>query len=261
MLFCNNTNKWTWDASIVSDNKFSSTAIELVIEKINSLDNDAQDVLKHASCLGHSFSLGTIKCLVKHDKCIEDAICTGVITQQKMNNSIYKFAHDQIQQAAFFSITKKNDKKIFWSIGQKLLISFPIQELDDNIFVVARLLFHSVSLASDENGRLEIASLLMQAGKKAMPSNALEQSHECFCNGKHLLGRECWKNHYDLTLELHNLTAKSAFCVSDYATMNVIIEEISQNVASKLHKIQSCSLQIKQCIGKRRFEKAISSGI
>ena len=101
----------------------------------------------------------------------------------------------------------------------------------------------------------------MQAGKKAMSRQAFEQSFVCFYNGTYLLSRKCWKTHYDLTLELYNATAKSAFCISDYATLRTVITEIKRNVTSKLHLIHSYSLQIKLYKDKRMFEKAINKAI
>ena len=101
----------------------------------------------------------------------------------------------------------------------------------------------------------------MKAGDKAMSSSAFDQSFNYFNNGLQLLSKESWRTHYDLTLELHNATAEASFCISDYAKMKEIIEEISENVTSKLHLIKSYSLQIQRYKDKRKFEKAISSAI
>ena len=261
IFFCKIKNGWKFNASIINDDNFSNTAIELVMKKINSLDIDTQDTLIFASCLGHSFSLGTLKYLIKNDKCIEDAIYTGMITQQKGSSNYYMFVHDQIQQAAFYLIPKEDVKEKFWFIGHKLLSCYSSEELDENIFVVARLLYHSAIMASDENERLKIASLLMQAGNKALTQTAFDQSFKYLNSGISILGEESWKTNYDLTLDLHNDTAKAAFCIADYDTMDSLIEEISDNVTTKLHLIKSCSLQIKQYKDVRKFEKAIKLAI
>ena len=67
--------------------------------------------------------------------------------------------------------------------------------------------------------------------------------------------------HCDLTLDLHDATIKSAFYVSDYSTLKIVITETQRDVISKLHLIHSYYLQIKLYKDKIMFENAINKAI
>ena len=87
------------------------------------LDEQTQQTLKVASCLGSPFSLETLKLIVNTNKGVEGALNSEIITQHKGSNIIYRFAHDQIQQAAF-SLLPDNPKEIFLYIGYVFQIAF-----------------------------------------------------------------------------------------------------------------------------------------
>ena len=99
------------------------------------------------------------------------------------------------------------------------------------------------------------------AGDRAMRSTAFPQAEEYFEAERRLLGQDCWDKYYDLTLELHDKAAKSAYCISDIDKMNEILDEISKNASSSLHLVKSNSLKIKYCNDGHRFEDAISIAV
>merc|ERR1719445_1977565 len=101
LYFCYEERKWKWDSCIFGKTNVADNILDLLCIKISKLDDSTQQVIKVASCLGNSFPLLILKLLVSHDVAVKNALATGLIIKSKESDTIYRFAHDQIQQAAF----------------------------------------------------------------------------------------------------------------------------------------------------------------
>ena len=260
IFFCNESRRWTWDASIFGARNIYEDVKELLRLKISSFDEHTQQVFKVASCLGSSFSLRTIKLIVNRSDGIECALTTKMIAQHKGSDIIYHFVHDHIQEAAF-SLLPEDPRAIFLYIGKKLWKLFSKQELEDNIHVVVHLLKKVIGIVQDLEERSQIAELFLEAGEKSMASAAFSQAFEYLDFGTNMLNKDCWTTHYSLTLKLYDASAKNAYCISNYDKMNTLLDQVFKNVTCTFDVIKSYSLQIKRFNDKRMFEDAIKRGI
>jgi len=260
IFFCNNESRWKWDAAIFGAKDVYENVKELLRLKILSFDDYTQQALKVASCIGCSFSIRILKLIVNRNEAIKGAITSGMIIQSKGSEIMYHFAHDNIQEAAY-SLLPDNPEIMLFYIGKKLWTLLAKRELHENIFTVAKFINSGADMVKDKEERSRIVRLFIVAGDKAMKSTAFHQSFEYFEAGRRLLGEDYWDKYYDLTLELHDKTAKSAYCVSSNEKMNAILDEISKHASSPLHLVKSYSLKIKYYNDGRRFEDAINIAI
>ena len=183
IFFNNDTRKWEWDPKIFGKSDISKSVLELLRLNILALDENTQQVLKVASCLGSTFSLQTLKLIVNRSDPIERALSTGMITQQNGSVKIYRFAHDQIQMAAY-SLLPEDPREMFLHIGKKLCALYSKEELDKNIFVVTNLLQNTRDLISDQTERLKIAALFLLAGNKAIAYAVFTQAFQILETGE-----------------------------------------------------------------------------
>ena len=135
------------------------------------------------------------------------------------------------------------------------------KDLDENIFVVVKLLLNAIDIIDDRQDRLHLAQLLLQAGEKAVSSTAFNRAFQFFNTAINLLSKDCdsWNEHYDLTLKLHEATTKVAICITNDDSMNKMIEEVSKHVTSTLHLIPSYSMLIRRNNQKLKHDEAIQS--
>ena len=107
-------------------------------------------------------------------------------------------------------IVKSND--IFLSVSfiysKKLWRLSPNKDIGEIVFVVANLLHNAVEIVTDEKERLDIASIFLLAGEKAMASTAFKEAFTYLEIGIELLGPESWKTQYDLALNMYDATTK-----------------------------------------------------
>ena len=114
LFFCNESNKWKWD--IPHESKMTENVLELLKLRILSLDEQTQQCLIVASCLGSPFSLNTLNLIVNSKSGIQGAINSEIITQYKGSSIIYRFVHDKIQQAAH-ALLPEDSREMFLYIG------------------------------------------------------------------------------------------------------------------------------------------------
>ena len=183
IFFNNDARKWEWDSTIFGESDISKGVLELLRLKILALDENTQQVLKVACCLGSSFTLQTLKLIVNRSDPIDHALSTGMITMQNNSRKTYRFAHDQIQTAAY-SLLPEDPREIFLYIGKKLCALFSQKELDQNIFVVTNLLQNSRDLISDQTERLKTAELFLLAGNKAITYAVFTQAFKILETGE-----------------------------------------------------------------------------
>jgi len=93
IFYSKDESTWKWGEDV------NESSFDLLRTKISSMDDDTQQTLKIASCLGSPFSLSNLM-LVKNCKTgIENALSQGLITQYKGSKNLYQFSHDQVHQA------------------------------------------------------------------------------------------------------------------------------------------------------------------
>ena len=182
IFFSDSDSKWAWDQAIFGDNDISKSVLELLRLNILALDENTQLALKVASCLGDSFSLQTLRVIVNRKDAIERTLSTGMIVQHN-GSDIYRFAHSQMQSAAC-KLLPEDPRHIHLYIGKKLWALCSENDLNENVFVIAKLLHSARDLITDGKERLQVAGLFLLAGNKASASTAFTQAFEYLKAGK-----------------------------------------------------------------------------
>jgi len=182
--------------------------LELLRRRILSLDKETQRALKTASVLGSPFSLKMLKLIVNKESTIKSVLSTGMIRKYERSDTYYRFVHDKVQEATY-SLLPKDPSKLLHYIGQKLCVVLNEEELSENIFIVAKLLYSDIDVVKCERERLYIAELSAKAAEKSMAITAFKDAYKFSTNGIKLLGTCCWSSQYDLSLKLYYLAAKS----------------------------------------------------
>ena len=251
--------KWQWNDSIYSENDIAENVLDLLRQKMQSLDKYAQQALKIASCLGSPFSLLLLRLIINSKKGVEEALASGMITQYDGPDT-YCFVHDQVQHAAESLLPKDNPKPVLLYVARKLWALLSEDELKRNICVIVNL-FENAKCVINENERLDVAELFLLAGEKAMASVAPGEAFKYFTSGIELLHEDGWKTRYKLSFNMYCSAAKSAYWLTDYKRMIEFIDIIYDNATDLLDLVTPYLLLIRMQSDKRMFEDAIKSAL
>ncbi len=124
----------------------------------------------------------------------------------------YRWVHDEIEAAAYALVTSDQAQETHLAIGRRLWKSMDEEELKRNIFVVLSQLMRGVDLIQTQKERDAVASLCLWAGETAARSSTFRTALAYLDVGLELLGEDQWREQYDLSIALHNLTAECAYC-------------------------------------------------
>ncbi len=258
---------WVWDLKKVKNMQVTENVIELMIIKINKLSDSAKKILIYGSCVGNRFSLDVVSSLA--DMSIEESLAAieentkeGLIYS---SNSLYRFLHDRIQEAAYSLLPMEEKSKVHLKIGNMTLEGLNQNEISDKIFYIVDHLNHGIDFLKDEIKIYELIQFNLQAGTKALSSAAYEPSYHYMKIGisivKKYVQESIWKHNYSLALNLYSSYAETSYLCAKYSEMEEHSSIVLQNSNNLMDIVRIYEIKIKTEIAKNNFLRAIEYGL
>ncbi|MBB1487999.1 AAA family ATPase [Oceanospirillum sediminis] len=271
-------NRWQWDLDVIASQSLSDNVVDLMIRKIRSLEQDTQQLLTHAACIGNPFTLKTLSeisgyapgkvasllWLPLQERLIlpQDGnyffSYTVIDNKHELNSDYsiqYRFAHDRIQQAAYSLLAEPHRKALHLKIG--LLMQNSASDFDQqDIFEITHHLNQATELLENPQQKTALAEMNLKAGELSRKTAAFEASREYFRQGRNLLDQD-WEQHYPLMLKLCSMGAESAWIQGKTHEMESLITQVHNNAASLLDQVAIYELQIQARVSENRFQDAL----
>jgi len=257
------TGRWNWKIEDIYKLNITDNVVEFMADKIKELPAKTQDIFKVAACLGTRFSSELLRKTTQYspdeinthtDKLLEE----GLILQ--LENE-FKFTHDRIQQAVY-SLIEENDRKILHqNIGELLLTDSSEEEIQEQIFDVVNHLNWGVEFISGTDEKLKLATLNLEASKKAKHNSAFKASFKYISTAKGLLPENSWETHYDLSLEVYEEGAENAFLAGQFEDMHTYIDTILQNATELIAKVKPYEIRVNAYKAENKLKEALETGL
>ncbi|MDJ0734541.1 MAG: AAA family ATPase [Nostocaceae cyanobacterium] len=271
---------WQWNLQGIKTQNITENAAELMVKRIEKLNEDTQKTLKLAACIGNQHDLQTLitvsqqspQDIVKHlwlgitegiilplsdvYKLIEFDV-EGLLDQVTVK---YKFAHDRIQQAVYSLIPETDKKLIHLQVGQLLLQNTPLDRLEQTIFDIVNQLNLGRELINQQPKRDELAQLNLIAGKKAKKSAAYKSAFKYLQIGLSLLGESSWEKQYDLCLGLYVEAAELAYLNHDWEQMENLAGVVQQQAQTMLDMVKAYQVRIRAYCNQKQLLEAVKTG-
>jgi len=235
------TQKWTWDMEHIAQLDVTGNVVELMIDKIQKLDEKTQQILQTASCIGNKFSLTILASLSTGSQknilddlwqALEEGLLVTIagnpyaVEETTVDAGVYfKFLHDRVEQAAYSLVSDEIKKQNRLSIGQSIIQNQSAEYIEEFLFDIVNYLNAGRELITDEVELIRLAELNFRVGKKAKKSTAYMSATEFFEIADELLGQSKWINHYALTLQLYTEWGETLFLVSDKEKSDSVLDE------------------------------------
>ncbi|WP_373511454.1 AAA family ATPase [Persicitalea sp.] len=192
LLWMNNQDQtWSWNSDKIRDMTISEDVVNLILDKIQTLEPETLRALSVASAIGNTFSLEQAANVMNQkvsslhhrlwpavqSNCIlpirSDYRYIPEFYEEAHTDVNFRFAHDRIQQALYEAIDPEERKSLHLSIGLGLLHA---QKSEDLVFEIANHFLKCPDLIRDsESG---IAEVLRKAGTKAYQSAAFDAAFQ-----------------------------------------------------------------------------------
>ena len=271
---------WEWGLEKISEKRISDNVAGLMVRKIEQLSDSAQHILKMAACIGNIFDIHTLSVISEneHAKTMvymweairEELIYPGepgfqdVYAMEDVSDiykAPFKFAHDRIQQAAYYLIPTENRKSLHLKIGRLLLENLNDNEIEDQIFSVASHLNQGKKLIENEDERVSLIEINLKAGRKAKASAAYDSAVKFFREAYSVSSNETWEKHHQLFFELHLEQAECEFFVGNFDKAQDLLNWALTHATTPVEKGKIYIQLIAQSSIQGRYVDSIHTGI
>ena len=248
---------WGWDLDRIDQLDVTDNVVELMSARMGRLSPEARDALRLASCAGRTFDAQVVSQLGGVDPlaclgAIQEAVAEGLVSAaggafrftrktaggaSRHLPSRYRFVHDRIRQAAWSLSSDEQRRTLHLALARRRREELPAQPSAEELFDVVSHFAQAGPLLQDEDERVAVAALYLDAGKRAKRALAVDAALEHLERGVALLPPEPWADQYDLCRGLH---LEATFCAQlsgDDAGMERWGQAVLENSRSAMDSI------------------------
>ena len=273
---------WEWDIVQLQQTQITSNVVDLMAEKIQTLPQATQAVIRLAACIGSQFDLITLawvceQSIPKVAQALWPALKKSLLiplddTYKHMafenqasepNSKVttkcasFKFVHDRVQQAAY-SLIGNDSKAVFHlRIGRRLLAHSESAEREERIFDLVYHMNRGQTLLTVQAEKEELAQLNLITGRKAKASAAYAPALSYFQTGLNLMGEAAWEGQYELTLALYVEATEAAYLSGNFTQMDQLAKIVLGKARTLLDQVKVYQIQIEANIFQNQALEAI----
>ena len=272
--FDRQTQTWQWNTAQIAHQEMTDNVVELMVTKLQKLPIPVQEVLKLAACIGNQFDLKTLNLIYQHPQQLlthlwyaveenllfplDDNYKVMVQNRQPEINSVFKFQHDRVQQAAVSLLTAEAKQCIHLQLGHLLLTG--LDNWEERLFEIVDHLNLGLALITATEDKLELAKLNLEAGQKAKEATAYAAAKQYLTIGIANLTENSWETHYDLTLKLYQETADVEYLNGQFNQSETLIRLILGKAQASLDKAEVYKMLVVQYTLQAQYTEAIQVG-
>ncbi|WP_427157388.1 trifunctional serine/threonine-protein kinase/ATP-binding protein/sensor histidine kinase [Aliinostoc sp. HNIBRCY26] len=268
-------NQWQWKIQQIQSLGITDNVVELMVGKIQKLQESTQYILKLAACIGNRFNLNMLayvqeKSPTQSASELWEALQAGLIVPLSDSYKLpqlledvdafvidYKFLHDRVQQAAYALIPDEDKKAIHLNIGRMLFKNIEEDSLEEKIFDIVNHLNIAAELITEPQERYQLAKFNLMAGCKAKDSTAYESAVKFFHQGLIFLADDAWQNHYQLTLSLYVETIESEYLNTNFEQAEPLFNLVISNSKNLLDTVRVYEKKIKFYVAQNKMREAL----
>jgi PAS domain S-box-containing protein len=254
---------WIWDLARIRAKGYTDNVVDLIVGKLKRLSDATQTALQQLACLGNVVEFATLTLVYGESEeelhaSLMEAARTGLILRLEGS---YAFLHDRIQEAAYTLIPEGERAGAHLGIGRVLLASMTADGLAEHLFDVANQLNRGSALLIDRDEKAQVATIDLNAGRKAKTSAAYTSAAVYMATGMALLNDSDWGSQYELMFGLLLERAECEFLSGNFEQAEQIIPDLLQRGASKVDQAAVYHLKVLLHIVKSESQQAVVTGL
>lgn len=277
--------EWQWDLSQIKQQAITVNVISLLMARIHILSDEAQLILKLASCIGYQFNLKTLIIISEKNfrqvamalweaiksnlvVALEDTFQTyslievnESIVNQLLDDLNYRFIHDRVQQASYELIPDDVKKNTHLKIGRLLLKSTLLAEDDERLFAIMDQFNHSLDLLTNSNEKHAISNYNWWAGKKALSVLAYQTASTYLKHGLALFEPVDWKKDYHLLFSLYRDLSVAQYHSGEFDEAQLYFDTLLEHANSNIDKVTIYRLNIEMFSVLNKHREALQLGL
>ncbi len=260
---------WQWDLEEIGQRGITDNVVDLLIDRINRLEPLERRVLSFAACIGGEFSPNLIATIAADDPepihdALDNAATAGFLlwlgSGSGRNETLYRFPHDRIQQAAYSLIVPDELAATHLAIGQRLLAAWDKEAHPEEIFRITDQLNLGQSAIADRSFGLELLQLSYDAACRAKKAAAFTSALEYLKEAEKLAPERLWETRHDFLFNLYRELAESYYINADFAKAEALFALLDSRARDNTAKAQIYDLQLTLFINRGQLKQALEIG-
>ena len=251
---------WIWDLEGIPVDMVTADSEVLMARDLEELPADSREVLGLAACIGSRFEPAILALISGRDQSeLSELLGTAErgLFVRSMGDA-FEFVHDQVQEAALLLVDDQKRRQKHLELARLLLANIDESALDDRVFdIVAHYNLSTGSLADPEE-RLRVAELNLLAASRSRFSFAFTAATSYLEQGLELLGSDRWRDHYVLTLKMHDALIEARFLAIDYDEIPTLFDAMCENVVREVDLWWAHRMMIMTLIGRNKLQEAVT---
>ncbi|WP_437501140.1 AAA family ATPase [Sorangium sp. So ce1099] len=267
--------RFRWDLAKIEARGLTENAVELMSGRVRSLNAETIEILRLAACIGGTFDLETLSVIAGLDRAetarrLEPAIrseyvlCSASeLPEMKVDAAPgvrFRFLHDRVQQAAYGLIEEAQRKAVHLQIGRRLLAGTTAEERAERLFEIVEQLDQGLDLVSDEEERLAIARINLEAAIRAKQSTVYAAARRYLEAGRRLLPEDAFAAHDELAFALLRQLAEVEYLLGALDAADALITEALGRARTAVEQADVLRLRMVQYTMRARFVDAVEAG-
>ena len=231
---------WTWDHDAIRARGITDNVVTLITGRLKTLAPQTQRLLQVAGALGNRFDVQTLAVADAQGvadtwKALWPAVEGGFLIvlsdayellgidleEDETEITIpVRFAHDQVQRAAYALAPAADRAQGDWTIGERLLARWSPEDAPARFFDIIGHFNAGRSRVSSVQAADDLAALNLQAARRARASAAFGAAYDYAQIGMELLGADAEVRRYDLAMPLLTECVEAAYQTAAYTEMD-----------------------------------------
>jgi serine/threonine protein kinase/YesN/AraC family two-component response regulator len=226
--------RWDVDDKALEKIEIPKSILEIILKRVELLNDDERAIISYASAIGHSFNLELLFKLSGLEtseivRIIDKAIALHLLELDLQDKGKINFVHDQIKEAFYDNLGEKNREELHLTIAEALEETRS-DDMDKAIFDIA---YHFIE-SGDKEKSIQYA---IPAARKAKENHANEEAIKYYRLAQRLLEQHGHKASKRWREVLESLI-ETYLIVGNYDESIEILQEILPFVRDVLEKAQ-----------------------
>jgi PAS domain S-box-containing protein len=255
--------RWSWNLDRIHTKGYTDNVVDLMVGKLTRLRAQTQTALQELACLGNiaeitmlSLVHGTSEEDVHAD--LREAVGLELIVRRE---SVYRFVHDRVQEAAYSLIPEDLRAAAHLRIGRLLAAHTPPEKREEASFEIANQLNHGAALITAPDEREQLAELNLLAGRRAKASTAYAAALTYLTAGAVLLAEDGGERRHELAFSLEMNRAECEFLTGQSAAAAERLTRLSTRAANTVERATIACLRMDLYTTLDQCDRAVAVGL
>lgn len=268
--------EWRWQITDIRAQNITDNVVDLLTQRMRTLPDEQQSILKVASCLGARFSSHDLAviCQMQRDSTIRSlhAITLGGFTYplddtRPIREQIYshngagvqfRFEHDRVQQAAYNLIPETQRVFLHLKVGRLLLADTPHPGTPARLFNILGHFNVCLEELDDTDERQTIRVHNLNASREALRATAFPQALSYIQAAEALFDEYLWEDDFEHAFELFTTYSQIALLAGDTRLVQRVNQILISQAKTPLQTAEVYILLTEQAVSKPDFTTAVA---